>query len=66
MPMGSLAPRLPVLIILHQEHSTPGRVGAGLKAMGARLDIRRPSHPKYILTEPSSGYRFASSARASG
>ena len=43
MPMGSLAPRLPVLIILHQEHSTPGRVGAVLKAMGARLDIRRPS-----------------------
>lgn len=25
-----------------------------------------PSHPKYILTEPSSGYRFASSAKASG
>lgn len=25
-----------------------------------------PSHPKYILTEPSSGYRFASIAKASG
>lgn len=25
-----------------------------------------PSHPKYILTEPSSGYRFAASAKASG
>ena len=25
-----------------------------------------PSHPKYILTERSSGYRFASSATASG
>ena len=25
-----------------------------------------PSHPKYILTEPSSGYRFASRAKASG
>ena len=32
-----------VLIVLHQEHSTPGRVGLALKAMGARLDIRRPS-----------------------
>jgi GMP synthase (glutamine-hydrolysing) len=37
------ARRPPVLIVLHQEHSTPGRVGAFLKAMGARLDIRRPS-----------------------
>ncbi len=36
--------RLPtVLIVLHQEHSTPGRVGIALKAMGVRLDIRRPS-----------------------
>ena len=25
-----------------------------------------PSHPKYILTEPSSGYRFATRAMASG
>lgn len=25
-----------------------------------------PSHPKYILTEPSSGYRFAPGAQASG
>lgn len=25
-----------------------------------------PSHPKYILTEPSSGYRFAPGAKASG
>ena len=43
MPMGSLARRPTVLIVLHQEHSSPGRVGAALKAMGARLDIRRPS-----------------------
>jgi GMP synthase (glutamine-hydrolysing) len=34
------APR--VLIILHQEHSTPGRVGRFLKNHGAELDIRRP------------------------
>ncbi|GAC1558373.1 MAG: glutamine amidotransferase [Beijerinckiaceae bacterium] len=39
-PNGS-APR--VLIILHQEHSTPGRVGRLLKNHGAELDIRRPS-----------------------
>jgi GMP synthase (glutamine-hydrolysing) len=33
---------LPVLIILHQETSTPGRVGNALRALGYRLDIRRP------------------------
>src|SRR5690606_26457024 len=32
----------PVLIVLHQEHSTPGRVGSRLVARGHRLDIRRP------------------------
>lgn len=32
----------PVLIVLHQEHSTPGRVGLWLAARGYRLDIRRP------------------------
>jgi GMP synthase (glutamine-hydrolysing) len=32
----------PVLIVLHQEHSTPGRVGQRLQARGHRLDIRRP------------------------
>ncbi|WP_113893082.1 glutamine amidotransferase [Roseiarcus fermentans] len=37
-----MARRPIVLIVLHQEHSTPGRVGLALKAMGARLDIRRP------------------------
>lgn len=31
-----------VLIILHQEHSTPGRVGMALAARGFTLDIRRP------------------------
>ena len=41
--MASLARRPVVLIVLHQAHSTPGRVGLALKAMGARLDIRRPS-----------------------
>src|ERR1044072_1597511 len=35
-------PLLPVLIVLHQETSTPGRVGNALHALGYRLDIRRP------------------------
>jgi len=35
-------PRKPVLIILHQEHSTPGRVGRFLQARGYSLDVRRP------------------------
>ncbi|MGL4440125.1 MAG: glutamine amidotransferase, partial [Bosea sp. (in: a-proteobacteria)] len=32
----------PVLLILHQEHSTPGRVGRLLAERGHALDIRRP------------------------
>jgi GMP synthase (glutamine-hydrolysing) len=32
----------PVLIVLHQEHSTPGRVGNILRKRGLSLDIRRP------------------------
>jgi GMP synthase (glutamine-hydrolysing) len=32
----------PVLIILHQEHSSPGRVGQMLGKLGFPLDIRRP------------------------
>jgi GMP synthase (glutamine-hydrolysing) len=32
----------PVLIVLHQEHSTPGRVGYALRQRGYPLDIRRP------------------------
>jgi GMP synthase (glutamine-hydrolysing) len=32
----------PVLIILHQEHSSPGRIGLALKSRGIPLDIRRP------------------------
>ena len=33
---------LPVLIVLHQEHSTPGRIGQALTNRGYKLDIRRP------------------------
>ena len=32
----------PILIILHQEHSTPGRVGYSLQRLGYSLDVRRP------------------------
>jgi GMP synthase (glutamine-hydrolysing) len=32
----------PVLIVLHQETSTPGRVGNALRLLGHQLDIRRP------------------------
>ena len=32
----------PVLIVLHQEHSSPGRVGQVLTKLGYPLDIRRP------------------------
>jgi GMP synthase (glutamine-hydrolysing) len=32
----------PVLIVLHQENSTSGRVGNVLRALGHRLDIRKP------------------------
>ncbi len=32
----------PVLIVLHQEQSTPGRVGHYLQAHGVPLDVRRP------------------------
>lgn len=32
-----------VLIVLHQEHSTPGRVGQSLTRRGYRLDTRRPA-----------------------
>jgi GMP synthase (glutamine-hydrolysing) len=35
---------LPVLIVLHQEQSTPGRIGQMLKHRGYPLDIRRPRY----------------------
>src|SRR6202158_2439288 len=34
----------PVLLILHQEHSSPGRVGQVLAKLGYPLDIRRPRY----------------------
>ncbi|MBR1141911.1 glutamine amidotransferase [Bradyrhizobium sp. AUGA SZCCT0431] len=41
-PETLLPPLLPVLIVLHQETSAPGRVGNALRALGHTLDIRRP------------------------
>jgi len=32
----------PILIVLHQEHSSSGRVGNALRERGRALDIRRP------------------------
>ncbi|MEM8551563.1 MAG: glutamine amidotransferase [Pseudomonadota bacterium] len=41
---GTGGPRgKPVLIVLHQATSTPGRVGQVLRSRGFRLDIRRPA-----------------------
>src|SRR5271169_5746449 len=42
VPSSATEPLLPVLIVLHQETSTPGRVGNALRALGHPLDIRRP------------------------
>jgi len=35
-------PPRPVLMIMHQENSSPGRIGQILSSLGHRLDIRRP------------------------
>jgi GMP synthase (glutamine-hydrolysing) len=51
----------PVLIVLHQEHSTPGRVGLRLRARGYPLDIRRPRFGDPLpetLAEHSGGVIF--------
>jgi GMP synthase (glutamine-hydrolysing) len=40
--MAERSRRRKLLIVLHQEHSTPGRVGRLLQGLGAELDIRRP------------------------
>ena len=42
MPLGRLARRPNVLVVLHQEHSTPGRVGLTLRGMDVRLDNPPP------------------------
>jgi GMP synthase (glutamine-hydrolysing) len=43
MPMPDTSvPDKSILIVLHQEHSTPGRVGRLLAERGYRLDVKRP------------------------
>ena len=41
-PRADDADARPVLLVLHQDHSTPGRVGNVLRTLGLSLDIRRP------------------------
>src|ERR1700761_8127011 len=41
-PASAPTEKKPVLIVLHQEQSNPGRVGRLLRAQGHRLDVRRP------------------------
>ena len=41
--MAERGTRPKVLIVMHQAHSTPGRIGVLLRALGADLDMRRPS-----------------------
>jgi GMP synthase (glutamine-hydrolysing) len=40
-PRGT-PPLAPILVVLHQEQSTPGRIGRLLQARGHKLDCRRP------------------------
>jgi len=41
--MTQFAPKQPVLLVLHQATSSPGRVGQALARLGFPLDIRRPA-----------------------
>jgi GMP synthase (glutamine-hydrolysing) len=41
--MAEFGRRRKALIVLHQAHSTPGRVGRQLEALGVDLDVRRPA-----------------------
>lgn len=43
MTTTSPAPDRRILIVVHQEHSTPGRVGELLEAQGCTLDRRCPN-----------------------
>ncbi len=40
--MAAVSDPAKILIVLHQEHSSPGKLGQMLKAKGLSLDIRRP------------------------
>lgn len=45
IPVPHMAPAdaAPILVVLHQERSIPGRIGHWLTSRGYRLDIRRPA-----------------------
>src|SRR6266851_4545889 len=51
-------PLLPVLIVLHQETSSPGRVGNALRALGHGLDIRRPRIGYYPIRPTAAGLKI--------
>jgi GMP synthase (glutamine-hydrolysing) len=40
--MTHVVPKQPVLLVLHQANSSPGRVGQALARLGFPLDVRRP------------------------
>jgi GMP synthase (glutamine-hydrolysing) len=51
----------PILTILHQEHSTPGRIGHALEQLGYPLDVRRPRFGEPLpetMTEHSAAIIF--------
>ena len=56
---GKSPAKLPVCIVLHQEHSNPGHVGQWFIRNGHALDIRRPRFgdplptTSSIIVEPS-------------
>jgi GMP synthase (glutamine-hydrolysing) len=53
--------RLPILIVLHAENSTPGRVGNALRDLGYKLDVRRPRFGDLLpetMDEHSAGIIF--------
>ena len=50
--MAERGQRRKVLILLHQAHSTPGRVGRQLQALGFDLDIRRASLGEFAAGSP--------------
>src|SRR5215472_1933607 len=50
-----------VLIVLHGEHSTPGRIGNALRDLGYRLDVRKPRFDDplpHSMAEHSAGIIF--------
>ncbi|MEZ5908916.1 MAG: glutamine amidotransferase [Hyphomicrobiaceae bacterium] len=41
---ASTPPKKPVVVVLHQPHSTPGHIGRWLREQGYPLDIRKPRY----------------------